>query len=171
MITVPQLDPVSQIQATDVIMITHADGTTEKITGENFMKAMAVDVIAENNMNSVTSNAVAKKLLPQSERLLNLNSDVVEKGSITFYTKGMFRMLRINNLSFKTDLPIGDANILGANEHIDVPAVVPAASFSLPPLNSGESAQYFYITASGELFFGGAYAHLGDYYGSFMYIA
>ena len=62
MITVPQLDPVSQIQATDVIIITHADGSTEKITGENFMKAMAVDVIAENNMYSVTSNAVAEEL-------------------------------------------------------------------------------------------------------------
>lgn len=74
MITVPQLDPVSQIQATDVIMITHADGTTEKITGENFMKAMAVDVIAENNMNSVTSNAVARGFLSAATRITMLNT-------------------------------------------------------------------------------------------------
>lgn len=77
MITVPQLDSVSQIQATDVIMITHADGTTEKITGENFMKAMAVDVIAENNMYSVTSNAVAKA----HKIIANTVNSYIEKGN------------------------------------------------------------------------------------------
>lgn len=86
MITVPQLDPVSQIQATDVIMITHADGTTEKITGENFMKAMAVDVIAENNMNSVTSNAVAKALPTVQEGVLTIPSQVLQNTEIAMTT-------------------------------------------------------------------------------------
>jgi hypothetical protein len=126
---------------------------------------------SEDNMNSVSSNAVYQKLIPQSGRQLSLNSDIIEKGSVALYAKGMFRILHISNLSFKDGLPAGDANILGANEHVDAPAIVQAGTFSIPPLNSGESVQYFYITNSGELMFGGGYTHPGDYYGSFMYIA
>jgi hypothetical protein len=60
MITVPQLDPVQHLDPTDVIIITHANGTSEKITGADFLKGVTpVDNITASDMHPVTSNAVA----------------------------------------------------------------------------------------------------------------
>lgn len=65
MITVPQLELVQNLDPTDVIIITHANGTSEKITGADFLKGVTpVDAITENDLHPVTSNAVAQSCLP-----------------------------------------------------------------------------------------------------------
>lgn len=66
MITIPQLDPNSHLLDTDVVMITHSDGTTDKITGADLKSEVLTDVpdftddkIQNGDMNPVTSNAVS----------------------------------------------------------------------------------------------------------------
>ena len=61
MITVPALSSVNDILDSDLIMVTHSNGESYKISGSDFKKAMAVDTVALNNMHSVTSNAVAQR--------------------------------------------------------------------------------------------------------------
>ena len=61
MTEVTALSSVNDILDTDLVMVTHSDGGGFKISGadlKNVMKAQAVDTVALNNMNSVTSNAV-----------------------------------------------------------------------------------------------------------------
>lgn len=59
MITIPQLDDVSVIDDTDEIMVTHSDGTTEKISGADMKADIVKDKIENNNGNAVTVNAVS----------------------------------------------------------------------------------------------------------------
>jgi len=59
MITVPQLDDVTVIDDTDDIMVTHTDGTTEKISGANMKADIVKNKIENNNGNAVSVNAVS----------------------------------------------------------------------------------------------------------------
>lgn len=165
MITVPQLDPVSQIQATDVIMITHADGTTEKITGENFMKAMAVDVIAENNMNSVTSNAVFNVTKKYTSGAVTLNPSYVTGGSIEWLKVGRLVIIKITALKLTT-WSDGDKTIATG-----LPPAQRAIQFFLAPLNSGSSSQLFAVQTNGLLDTNGGSSHPGDFYGTVCYFS
>ena len=87
MITVPQLDPVQHLDPTDVIIITHANGTSEKITGADFLKGVTpVDNITARDMHPVTSNAVAA-IAPvgtiAEDNLHSVTSDAVFKNNKT----------------------------------------------------------------------------------------
>lgn len=65
MIVLPALSSVNDILDTDLVLVEHSTGEGFKMTGadlKNIMKAQAVDEVALNNMQSVSSNAVAKCL-------------------------------------------------------------------------------------------------------------
>ena len=55
MTTVPALTPIQNLAPTDTIMITHADGTTDRFSAS---KIIPSDTVASGNMQSVSSNAV-----------------------------------------------------------------------------------------------------------------
>ena len=55
MTTVPALNIIQNLDPTDTIMITHADGSTERFSASKIIPA---DTVASGNMQSVTSNAV-----------------------------------------------------------------------------------------------------------------
>ena len=55
-IVIPDLDPVTSIQDSDVIMITHSDGTTEKIAMSDFI----ANVVQDGNKKPASSQAVAR---------------------------------------------------------------------------------------------------------------
>lgn len=65
MILLPALSSVNDILDTDLILVEHSTGEGFKMTGADLkalMKAQAVDTVALNNMQSVTSNAVSRAL-------------------------------------------------------------------------------------------------------------
>lgn len=65
MILLPALSSVDDIFDTDLILVEHSNGEGFKMTGadlKNFINAQATDTVALNNMQSVTSNAVANCL-------------------------------------------------------------------------------------------------------------
>lgn len=66
MITVPQLDPVNTIADDDVIMITHSNGTTEKVTMANALSKSEIGsiTIPSQTLNNGESAEVTIPLIP-----------------------------------------------------------------------------------------------------------
>jgi hypothetical protein len=65
MILLPALSSVHDILDTDLVLVEHSNGEGFKMTGadlKNFINAQATDTVALNNMQSVTSNAVASAI-------------------------------------------------------------------------------------------------------------
>ena len=75
MTTVTALSSVNDILDSDIVMVTHTNGSSYKISGADLKKALAVNTVANGNMNPVTSNAVngeLQKALRSSQGYLDL---------------------------------------------------------------------------------------------------
>ncbi|MBO7733337.1 MAG: hypothetical protein J6S67_12305 [Methanobrevibacter sp.] len=80
--TIPDLDPAYVIEPDDVIMITHSDGTTEKIDGIDFIKSGTVNTITANEDRPVSSDAVNSFLEVKSADITLVDNTMSKIGKL-----------------------------------------------------------------------------------------
>ena len=93
MTTVPALNIIQNLAPTDTIMITHADGSTERFSASMIIPT---DQVATNNMQSVTSNGVYNALRPVAS---TVNSYIEKGDDVASVDTGNTTGYRLNKIS------------------------------------------------------------------------
>ena len=153
------------------------DGYTVILTDDQTMGNLVIDdEVKSGSKNPVTSDAVYKSLnsamdskenkLQYSSGQFTLNSTYVTKGTVSWFKLGRVVIVQLNSV-WLTEWSDGDKT-LSTNT---APKPMVHSYGSIPPLNGETEPQLFAVTPQGYLQANGGMSHIGEFYGSFTYIA
>lgn len=96
-ITVPELDEVQKAQAGDCLMLTHTDGTTDKIKADNFSTKIPVyDTIedAEDDLDNLDDGQIIGTVDDGADELLKVVDTVEDNNMHPVTSNAVFQMVK-----------------------------------------------------------------------------
>lgn len=142
-----------------------------KIENNQWTRVMAYDIRSQNvfTISKINNHWGGWQYIAfgdYSSGFVTLDSTYVNRGTIEWIKVGRVVTINITNLNLKS-WSDGDRRIGSGFP----PSQLQPTRFSIPPLNGNTPSQLFAINSDGTFDTNGGVSHVGDFYGSFTYIA